>query len=116
MRLRGICLPAGLASGGGDGGGGEDVVHAAGAVAFGVESDVKEAEGLDGGGDLFEDGEREGAGEILAGDFDAGEIAVVADADLGEAESVKGGFGVLDLREIFAGDGAAVLDARGQAG
>ena len=41
---------------------------------------------------------------------------MVADADLGEAEGVEGGFGLLDLREIFAGDGAAVLDARGEAG
>jgi hypothetical protein len=90
-------LPAGLAGGGSDGGGGENVVHAAGAIAFGVEGDVEEAEGLDGGGDLFEDGEREGSGEIFAGDLDAGEVAVVADADLGEAEGVKGGFGLLDL-------------------
>ena len=41
---------------------------------------------------------------------------MVADADLLEAESVEGGFGLLDLGEIFAGDGAAVLDARGEAG
>src|SRR3984957_19048454 len=104
-----------LAGGGGDGGGGEDVVHAAGAVAFGVEGDVEEAERLDCGGDLFEDGESEGSGEIFAGDFDASEVAVVADADLGEAEGVEGGFGLFDLREILAGDGAAVLDAGGEA-
>ena len=36
---------------------------------------------------------------------------MVADADLGEAEGMEGRFGLLDLREIFAGDGAAVLDA-----
>ena len=111
-----IILPVGSASGGGDGRGGEDVVHAAGAVAFGVESDVEEAQRLDGGGNFFEDGESEGAGEVLAGDFDSSEVAVVPDADLGKAESVKGRFGLLDLREIFAGDRAAVLDARGEAG
>ncbi len=61
-------------------------------------------------------GERERAGQVVAGDFDAGEVAVVADADLGEAEGVEGVFGLLDLGEIFAGDGAAVLDARGEAG
>ena len=61
-----------LAGGGSDGGGGEDVIHAAGAVAFCVEGHVEEAERLDGGGDFFEDGEREGAGEVFAGDFDAG--------------------------------------------
>jgi len=41
---------------------------------------------------------------------------VVADADLREAEGVERGFGLLDLREIFAGDGSALLDARGEAG
>ena len=116
MRWRGICFAAGLAGGGSDGGGGEDVVHAAGAVAFGVEGDVEEAQRLDGGSDFFEDGESEGAGEVVAGDFDSGEVAVVPDADLGEAECVKGRFGLLDLGEIFAGDRAAVLDARGEAG
>ena len=29
---------------------------------------------------------------------------------------MESGFGLLDLREIFAGDGAAVLDAGGEAG
>jgi len=49
--------------------------------------------------------------EIGAGDFYAGEVAVVADADLEEAEGVEGSFGLFDLGEIFAGDGAAILDA-----
>ena len=86
-----------LAGGGGDGGGREDVVHAAGAVAFGVDGDVEEAQGLDGGGDFFKEGKRERAGEIFAGDFDAGKVAVVADADLRETEGVEGGFALLDL-------------------
>ena len=38
-----------------DGGGREDFVHAAGAVALGVESDVEEAEGFEGCGDAVED-------------------------------------------------------------
>ena len=29
---------------------------------------------------------------------------------------MKGGFGLFDLREVFAGDGTAVLDAGGEAG
>jgi len=41
---------------------------------------------------------------------------VVADADLMEAERVEGLFGLLDLREVFAGDRTPVLDARGEAG
>ncbi len=58
----------------------------------------------------------EGSGEVSAGDLDAGEVAVVADADLPEAECVEGGFGLLDLREAFGGDGEAVGDAGGEAG
>ena len=69
-----------------DGGGGEDFVHAAGAVALGVEGDVEEAERFEGCGDAVESVEREGAGEIFADYLDAGEIAVVADADAMEAE------------------------------
>ena len=41
---------------------------------------------------------------------------MVADADLLEAEGVKSSFGLFDLGEVFAGDGAAVLDAGGEAG
>jgi hypothetical protein len=40
----------------------------------------------------------------------------MADADLLEAEGVEGLFGLFDLREVFAGDGTAILDARGEAG
>ena len=39
-------------------GGEEGLIHRAGAIAFGVEGDVEEAEWLDGGGNLFEDRER----------------------------------------------------------
>ena len=105
-----------IVSRGTDGRGGKKgLIHRAGAVAFGVDSDVEESEWLDGGGDLCENREREGARKVFDGDFDAGDVAVVADADLREAEGVKGGFGLLDLREVFAGDGPAVLDARGEA-
>ena len=48
----GLSLSAG---GGCDGGDREDFVHAAGAVALGVEGDVEEAEGFEGGGDAVED-------------------------------------------------------------
>jgi len=82
---------------GGDGGGGEDVVHGARAVALGVEGDVEEAEGFEGGGDAVEGREGKGAGEVGSGDLDAGEVAVVADADLGEAEGVESLLGLLDL-------------------
>ena len=41
---------------------------------------------------------------------------MVTDSDAGEAEGVEGVFGLLDLTEIFAGDGPAVFDARGETG
>ena len=41
---------------------------------------------------------------------------MVADAHLREAEGVEGIFCLLDLGEIFAGYGATVLDAGGEAG
>ena len=40
----------------------------------------------------------------------------MADTDLGEAEGVEGGLSLLDLEEGLGGDGAAVLDAAGEAG
>ena len=92
------------------------VVHGAGAVALGVQGDVEEAEGFEGGGDAVEGFQGEGAGEVGAGDLDAGEVSVVADADLGEAEGMEGFLGLLDLGEVFAGDGATVLDAGREAG
>jgi len=49
---RGFRLSAG---GWRDGGGGEDFVHAAGAVALGVEGDVEEAERFEGCGDAVQD-------------------------------------------------------------
>ena len=35
----------------------------------------------------------------------------MADSDARETQGVEGVFGLLDLAEIFAGDGAAVFDA-----
>ena len=95
---------------------GQYVVHAAGAVALGVKGDVEEAQGLESGGDAVEGFDGEGLRQFGAGDLDAGQLAVVADANLMEAEGAEGFFCLLDLGEVFAGDGAAVLDARGEAG
>ena len=106
----------GLLCGGGDFCDGENSVHAAGAIALRVESDVEEAEGAKCSSDVVEGFERECTGEFVTGDFDASKVAVMADADLLEAEVVKSFFGLFDLREIFASDGATVFDARGETG
>src|ERR1700722_7377754 len=105
-----------LPLGRGDGRDGEHVVHGAGTVALRVERDVGEAAGAERRGDLVEHGDGERAGKVLAGDLDAGEFAVVADADLGKAEGVHRVFGAFYLTQIFGGYSAAVLDARGEAG
>ncbi len=83
---------------------------------MGVERDVLEAEHLERGGDAVEDVEVKSARQVGAGDLDAGEVAVVPDADLGEAESMEVVFGAFDLGKGLGGDGTAVLDARGKAG
>src|SRR4051794_41830526 len=104
MRWRGIFFGRlDSAGGGSDCGSGEEVVHAAGAIAFSVECDVEEAERLDGGGGFFEDREREGAGAVFAGDLDAGEVAVAAAGHLWEAEAVESGVGLFFSGEGYAG-------------
>ena len=55
-------------------------------------------------------------GRSCAGDFDAGQFAVVADADLREAERVESIFGAFDLAQVLSGYCPAVFDARGEAG
>src|SRR4029450_12244464 len=56
------------------------------------------------------------ARHLLAGDLQAGDFPVVADAELPEAERADGGLGPVDLAELLGGDGRAVREARGQAG
>src|SRR5665213_163551 len=90
---------------------GQDVIHRAGAVALGVEGDVGEAERAQRGGDLVKGFDGQGMGEIGAGDLDAGEVAMMADADLKEAEGVQGVFGAFNLAEVFRRYSSAVFDA-----
>ena len=75
---------------------GQDVIHGAGAIALGVEGDVEEAERAERGGDAVEGFDGQGMRGIGAVDLDAGEVAVMAHADLGEAEGVQCCFGALD--------------------
>lgn len=53
--------------------------------------------------------------QFFAGNFHAGQRAVMTDADAREAERVQSVLGLLDLSKCFGCDLAAVLDARGQA-
>ena len=67
---------------------------------------------LESGGDAVEHFDAEGAGQLVARDFDAGEFAVVADAKLAEAELANGLFTAFHLLKNFAGHGAAIFHSR----
>ena len=57
----------------------------------------------------------DGQGELGQLNLQAGDLAVVADPDLAEAEAVEGGLGPFDPVEGAEGDGRAVGDARREA-
>src|SRR5262252_9091466 len=67
-------------------------VHRAGPEALEVECDVAKAERVQLAADVIKQIQRERARQLIAGEFDAGEFAVMADAQLGESECVQRGF------------------------
>lgn len=91
-------------------------IHGTAAVSLGIKSDVFEAAGANTGGDAIEHVEREGAGEFGAVDFDAGKLAVVADAELDEAELMEVLLGEFDLAQGIRSYGTAIFNTRGKAG
>src|ERR1039458_4597795 len=99
----------------GDGGHWEHVVHRAGTIALGVDRYEDKAERLQRLGDAIEHGEGQRAGKVVPRDLDPGQLAVVANANVEEAEGVQGFFGALNLAEVLGGDGPAVFDTRGEA-
>ena len=94
---------------------GQHFVHGAGAVAIAVDSSVLEAGGADGGADALERLAVEGGIHLFRGELDAGDAAVVADAEAAKAEGGERVFGAFDLFKHLGGDAAAVFDARGEA-
>lgn len=54
------------------------------------------------------------AGEVFGGDFDAGELLVVADADMGEAGGFQEGFEAVDLFQALRSDACAVGETTGE--
>src|SRR6185369_5468495 len=94
----------------------KNVIHRSRAVPLSVECDVEEAEGPQSGSDLVEHLEAKGAGQLGARDLNTGQIAVMPHAHLPEAEHVKSVLCLLNLGEIFWGDGVAVFDPGGEAG
>lgn len=54
------------------------------------------------------------AGEVFGGDFDAGELLVVADAHVGEAGGFQEGLEAIDLFEAFRRDAGAIRETTGE--
>src|SRR5258708_8322692 len=96
--------------------GGEQGVHGSGAEAFEVEGYELESQGFENPGELGSHFQPEGAGQLVAGDFDADDFTVMADAKLAEAEPAEGVFALFDCGEGLCGDGTAVFDAGREAG
>ena len=87
----------------------ETFVHGAAAEAGEVERDVRVAEVAQVRDDALAvlDDHR----DVRQFDLDAGDIAVVADAELAQPETTQERFGGTDLVKRFDGDGRAVWDA-----
>ncbi len=95
---------------------GEHDVAAAAAKAFEIEADVPVAGSLDRSDHLVMKVAGKEAGELIRGDFEAGDFFMVAHAETGKAQVVEGVLGGLDLREPLGGDGRAVGQPTGEAG
>src|SRR2546428_10211339 len=63
----------------------QGLVHAAAAVALEIERDVAKAEGLQAAGNLVGQAVVEDARQLGRQELDAGDVVVVADADLGKS-------------------------------
>ena len=55
-------------------------------------------------------------GKFVLGDLEADDLSMMAHAELAKAERTQSILALLDCRQGFAGDRAAVFDARGEAG
>ncbi len=53
----------------------------------------------------------EGAGQLIAGDFEANDVAMVPDPELAESELAQGLFALLDDQQRFRSHRAAVFNA-----
>ena len=90
---------------------GKNRIHGTGAKAGAIERDVFEAGLLESRGDCIKHIHCEGAGQLSACEFDAGQLAVMANAQFAKAKLTQALFSLFNLAENFAGDGAAILDA-----
>ena len=61
-------------------------------------------------------GSRDGAHQVVGGEFDPCDVIVVTDAQIGESHPTQAGLHLLDLAQLVRGDGPMVRYPRGQAG
>src|SRR5271165_923538 len=90
-------------------------IHRAGAKTLEVERDVRESQRLEDAGKFNRHLGIERPGQFLASDFEANDIAVMADAKLPKTQLPERFFPLLNRLESFGGYRTSVLDARGQA-
>ena len=90
------------------------VVQAAHFIAAQIEGDVRKARILDGPDDFLP--MSQDRRDFIDGDFDAGYIAVIADAQGPLDVRRYGGFGRIDLSQAVRRQFHAIRDAAGQAG
>src|SRR5581483_8620415 len=109
---RGLCLPLHRRGGGGT----EGLVHAARAEALQVEGDVQEAERLQLRRDLTVEVRLEQTRHLAGGQLDAGELLMVANAHVAEAEAAQVLFCLVDPGELLHGNNLPIGDAGREAG
>ena len=96
--------------------GGQAGVETAGTVAVEVEGDIAVAEAVQAGRHRGAEGGVIEASHLGRGGLEAGEVAVVADADLAQTAVAQVGFGGLDHGQGFTSDRGSVGQAGGEAG
>ena len=94
---------------------GQECVHRSRAESFQVEGHEFEAELLEDGRDLGGHHGVQSAGQFVAVDLNAYDLAVMADPELAKSERANRVLATLDHIQRVASDRAAVLDTRGQA-
>src|SRR5215467_2083366 len=94
--------------------GGEQRIHRPATEAFKVQCDELESQRFEGSSEFPSHFGSESAPHLLARNFDASNVAVVANPELPETELTQGLFSPLDRTQGLASDRAAVFDPRGE--
>lgn len=93
----------------------EERVERAGAVALEIQGHIGEAEGFETRGNALRQLDIKRPRQLIAVNFDAGEIAVSAKSELPETQIAQKRFAAFDARQQFRRDGCSISDARREA-